>query len=503
MEVRPKRKKVGRKLFGSPWIIPRGGATHEKMPYATANQQQQQQKIAENPSTQPTAAHSSSLASRPQHQKLVPLSSLPLIDTETVSLALRLTCETNRRLYHGTSSSSIPSSRKSTVSARAANLDSLWQDSLALHAPQHQQQQRQVMHPSSIPPAIRSISEEELLEERRREELSVFHATNPWEAPTAITTTVGDGGNITDSQSEDDEAVQSEKSSQPTSTQKGSMKWGPDLQSYLNTLLSSIGLNPTNPTPSDNNKHSSPIEDETQLILALTMLYLDRATSMNAPLDVDPITGRPWFPPCPYLVPRTVHRMVLTALAMATKCVRGYDPQLSTTLLEAANALFGSDNNDDASISQIDLEQMENWMLHALGGGPHAHHPHHPQDRNSHHHWQISQEEITSFLRKWGGTFYPQRLAAHDQLRMNQWERFWGGHRDYPTGHGNSYWPQSGSGGGGGGADHPHHPQQHAASLQYSSMGQYPSSHEHPQHQHSQNHHSQQQYYEELGSEPF
>ena len=95
-------------------------------------------------------------------------------------------------------------------------------------------------------------------------------------------------------------------------------------------------------------------------------------------------------------------------------------------------------------------------------------------DRNHHHHqkyhssqnWQIPQEEITTFLRKWSATYYPSRFGAHDQSRIEQWERFWGDSNGgggidcdlriltkvhylqlQQHGHGNTYWPMKNTGG--------------------------------------------------------
>ena len=51
-------------------------------------------------------------------------------------------------------------------------------------------------------------------------------------------------------------------------------------------------------------KHlASPLEDQSQLILSLTVMYLDRATSQDN-LHIDPSTGQPWHPSCPYVFPQ-------------------------------------------------------------------------------------------------------------------------------------------------------------------------------------------------------
>jgi len=453
------RRLAGRNSIRSPWIVPRGGGMNENI-HLTEQQQ------TEN--------------SAPQPQRMIPLSSLPLIDTKSVSLALRLTCETNRRLHHGTSfdGGSFKSYRKATAAAAAST-------EMSVHTQHpHTHPQQQMVSGSNLP-VIRSVSEEELVEERRKKQLTVFHSMELWEP-------MGEDkhGNITDSQNDAAERAKSQES------RTGALHWGPDLLSYLDTLLSAIGLveinapnggDSSSTTHTTNNRQLSPIEDELQIILSLTLLYLDRSTSLDTPLHVDPQTGHPWSPPCPHLLPRTVHRMLLTAIIVATKCVRG-DKSVSNALREAANSILG----EKCAISGIDLEQMENWMLHALGGATGMH---------SHQHgmsWQISQEEIGVFQRKWAGTFYPQRLAAHDQSRMNQLERFWSDQTAvFGTNHGHgNYWPDKT------GDDH-----HRSASLQYNSMD-YPSSHDAQNHQWqspehlSHNDMAQQQYYEK-NSEPF
>lgn len=436
---------------------------HEK---SFAEQQSQESQVAENSSPQQ------------QQQVVIPPSSLPLIDTKSVCLALRLTCETNRRLQRGTSGfGAYPPLRDSATGVESSGSAAFQpHPSQQLQHPQQQQHEQQ-----TIPPAIRSLSREELLEERWKEETTVFHFTKPWEGPATGTdrnATATDG--LTSDDDGDGAATQSGTSPITTKPRMGILRWGPDLQSYLSALLSAIGLDSQH-VPE---KHLSPMEDEVQLILALTLLYLDHSTSFDTPpLHVDPNTGRPWFPPCPYLVPRSVHRTVLTAFVLAVKCVRGYVDHVtdhSTVLSEAANSMLG----EDRAISEEELAQMESWMLHALDGGNGGAEMHQQ-------HRQISQEEIAAFLRRWGATFYPSRLAAHDRARTKQLESFWrhressffgSGHGEQ-HGHGNAHWH----------SDDP---------LQYASHdGQW----QHPEQQHFYHNDAQpQRHYDEgMGSEAF
>ncbi|KAL3783577.1 hypothetical protein HJC23_002081 [Cyclotella cryptica] len=405
--------------------------------------------------------------SESQRRQMNSPSLLPLIDAETVSLALRLTCETNRRLYHGTSSAFHPTSTASKSKASSAatpaassrqSLNQPKHGSFESQSPPYYQQQQLIQHPSvnvrmphqyssapnivgSIAKPIQTVSESERVEERLKQEFTIFHASDPL---------------VNEPRNDEEEAKQNER--------RGILRWGPDLKQYLDTLLSSIGLQDDHATDGDassttvsthnskRKKSTSPLEDERQLILSLTVLYLDHATSIETNHHVDPSTGQPFYPSCPYVVPRTVHRLVLTAMAIATKSIRG-DVDASTALREAANSLLGSKSKDKVmEISELELQQMEQWMVNSLGGGGPAHYPH-SYYQNS---WQIPPDEIGTFLQKWGETFYPQRLKAHDERnrsRLERLERFW---RDQATSVFGGNHAYRGNSGYGGGADHGH-----------------------------------------------
>lgn len=492
-----KRQRSRIRSFSSPWLIPRGGATIHEKPHLSDHQGQQQAgtPVAAQQQQQQTGTPGATQQQQQQQQRVVPLSSLPLIDTHSVSLALRLTCETNRRLYHGTSSlydEEPPQHGRITQSAAesAVSTDALWQNAM--------DEQQLVPASQSPPPVIPSVSKLQLIEESGREERTVFHSPKPWEGPMP---------EIGHEDEKVDDDVQLEVTAQVRKTAKsrrGISRWGPDLQSYLDTLLSAIGLDELGGQSTGSKQQSSPMEDETQVILSLTLMYMDKSTSSDTLLNVDPHTGQPWYTPCPHLLPRTVHRTALAAMTIAAKFIRG-DVGVSKTLREAANGILGK---DDYAISESDMEQMENWMLHALGGMGNMHHQHHGMS------WQVSQEEIGIFMRKWALTFYPQRLAALDQSRMKQLERFWGGQSVFGAnhnmhhGHGN-YWPQGQQGDDNGSRGPESAP---AASLQYSSMdyqagGDYgQSAHDYwpsPEEQHFRDHNLAQQQFYEANSEAF
>jgi len=400
--------------------VPRGGsAVEEDVPNNSIQSDGNIASLSNSSSQQRTTSSSSSL--------------LPLIDTKTASLALRLTCETNRRLYHGTIGSTGGDKTSKTVDEEttAAGVDDGTASHNNMHSPYQQQQQEHQysqqyyqqqeqggqMVSSALPPKIASVTEEERAEERRKEETTIFHSLEPWKPP-----------NSSSSDSSGDETSEESR--------RGVSRWGPDLDKYLDTLLCSIGLgtvenenaessSSTESTSSNvstlsthtinNSKNNrSPMEDERQLVLSLTLLNLDHSISLDTPRHVDPHTGRPWYPPCPQILPRTVHRLVLTAMIIATKSVRG-DGDSSRLLRDAANKLLGGETY---TVSDMDVGQMEQWMLHALGADA----------SGTSGQWQISAEAVQDFMRRWSETFYPQRLIAHDERnrsRMEKLERFW------------------------------------------------------------------------------
>ena len=254
----------------------------------------------------------------------LPLSSLPLIDSLAVSLALRLTSETNRRLQDGTTSKEL------------------------------------------------------------KEEQTVFHSNVSYQE-------------------------------------------SPELKTYLDTLLSAVGLEESTST--------NPMDDERQLVLSLALLYIDRSTSVDTPTDDYHQTGQMGggSHPSPYISPRTVHYMILTSLSIAIKCVKGdKDNDVSNKLREAANSIYEKED----IISEAMMEQMEKTLLHSLAGSSGG---------------NVSHDEISTFMRQFATMMYPMRLKAHDQTKRKQLERFWRhqnaagfgtGQVNNQHGHGNQ-WQQS------------------------------------------------------------
>lgn len=86
---------------------------------------------------------------------------------------------------------------------------------------------------------------------------------------------------------------------------RGAAAWGPDLELYLSYLVQAFGLSDDNGNPSF-----------TSLALNLALVYLDRSSSVETPRS----NGAS---PCPFVTPRTVHRLLLASLAVAAHVVTG------------------------------------------------------------------------------------------------------------------------------------------------------------------------------------
>ena len=333
----------------------------------------------------------------------------PLIDAETVSLALRLTCETNRRLHRGTASihDDNEQAKINVDTASQQRPDSQGTPFNQQQLVQHHSVNVRMPEPANVgrypieatAKTIKVISLPERIKEIEKEEFTIFHAPEPTLNDVDI-------------------------------KQKGVLRWGPDLKVYIETLLSAIGLENIQDAEGDvilttastikRKQPTSPLEDEKQLILSLTIMYLDRIRSFDN-LRFDPVTGQMWHHPVPFVLPRTVHRLFLTAMIIATKSIYGENKDTSK-LLKAANSLL---HNYRSPLSEMDLQEMEQWMINDLYGGPMHNHQHQYHYETS---YRIPPEEIGQFVRKWGEIFYPKRVEAYDKnnrSRMQKLDRFW------------------------------------------------------------------------------
>uniref|UniRef100_A0A7S2MAA8 Uncharacterized protein n=1 Tax=Helicotheca tamesis TaxID=374047 RepID=A0A7S2MAA8_9STRA len=117
---------------------------------------------------------------------------------------------------------------------------------------------------------------------------------------------------------------------------QGIERWGPSLTTYISSLLSSL--------QDDNNNNNNNIQNRS-LVLLLSIIYLDRACSIETPRTtyhphhesaMSSVAGgtaghgmsggldhvvNGYCPPLPYITPRTVHRLITTAILLAHRAV--------------------------------------------------------------------------------------------------------------------------------------------------------------------------------------
>mmetsp|Transcript_59150 Transcript_59150/g.87847 ORF Transcript_59150/g.87847 Transcript_59150/m.87847 type:complete len:368 (-) Transcript_59150:47-1150(-) len=144
---------------------------------------------------------------------------------------------------------------------------------------------------------------------------------------------------------------------------RGIERYGPNLTSYISKLLSSLQIQ---------NK---------SLVLLLSVIYLDRACSIETPRSssspsqlqsqqqpssshdemtygqgLEHLASSGTCPPLPYITPRTVHKLITTAIILAHEAVHPSSSSFPVeTLLKQANMTYQS------------LSIMKNYMLHAMG----------------------------------------------------------------------------------------------------------------------------------------
>jgi hypothetical protein len=209
---------------------------------------------------------------------------LPKISLNHMAMALRLTGEWNRRLLEG-------------VSRRLQ----FWKQNDEPTPTSRSLQQRGGSHPVHVHPS-RAWHPPIQVAEEEPEPLTLFHAKAP----------------------------RPEKKSSKT-PRFGAARWGPDLLPYLEHIVDLLGL-----------------EDSDGVEIALAMIYLDRACSVETPRS----TG---VPPCPYCTPRTAHRLSLVALCLAAQAVHGGQ---TVDYFERLQSL---------GIPLPQLQHMVDWMSGALG----------------------------------------------------------------------------------------------------------------------------------------
>lgn len=232
-----------------------------------------------------------------------PTSFLPRVRLEQITKALLHTSDWNKRLLRGIKhwgkhkrinlvSASPPSAQPSIAYANGLPNNNYQQQS------QHQQHSVGYQNYGSLPVNVHPSRtweppiEQDSGRSLEEEELTLFHAKTSNEA----------------------------------------RSWGPDLLPYLKHVADVLEL-----------------DDDGSIELVLAMIYLDRACSVDTPRS----NG---VAHCPFVQPRTVHRLGLAALVVAKSVT---SRQNQDHLVEKLSTSLG--------IPKEQLQLMVEWMLRALG----------------------------------------------------------------------------------------------------------------------------------------
>jgi hypothetical protein len=272
-----------------------------------------------------------------------------------IALSLRYTCEMNRRLHAVTS--------RLQPSTHDQGYDSDVEDSTHHNSNNKEENQQDGYH-------FQSQNNNPYLGSRGGQMVHI-HPSQTWQLPirqsSSSHTSLQSSEAITlfhaptlyeNNRNDNDD----DKSS--TTTRRGPSRWGPDMDIFISDLVQALQV------------HDNP------LVSSLAILYLDRASSVE--------TSRPLgVTPCPYVSPRTVHRLVLVSWILATRAVgRGNANLLSSPQFLALRSSL--------SLSESDLVQLENDMYLALGDSG----------------LYVTYDELQQFQRNWERTWNRPRLKV-------------------------------------------------------------------------------------------
>eukprot|EP00591_Stephanopyxis_turris_P012603 CAMPEP_0195508602 /NCGR_PEP_ID=MMETSP0794_2-20130614/1762_1 /TAXON_ID=515487 /ORGANISM="Stephanopyxis turris, Strain CCMP 815" /LENGTH=495 /DNA_ID=CAMNT_0040635603 /DNA_START=16 /DNA_END=1500 /DNA_ORIENTATION=- len=272
-----------------------------------------------------------SLATQAKYRKTFDSHDGEEVNYETIALALRLTCELNRQLKYGSKTCGhldvidIDPKDQSPISYPSDN---------SYRSPQSSP----YWAPPQPPPTLKIARTRQNAGMGETKHLTIFHAKTPR------------------TKSKDLRAAVVAKTKR--GIKRGIERWGPSLPIYLSTLQKSLECPP--------------------VCFALALCYLDRACSAETNR-----TGQP----CPFCEPRTVHRLVLTAMVLASKAV-DMDGRVMQILASEGHDLSNGAGGSGLGVQQCvtmattrhyaqklskfgvtesSLAAMEAWMLGALG----------------------------------------------------------------------------------------------------------------------------------------
>jgi hypothetical protein len=233
----------------------------------------------------------------------------PKIMLKHMSMALRVTSEWNRRLLNGVNRFKFWKKTDSTDN----NFQQTHQDQEGQQYPPH--------HSSSSTYGTLPVN---------------VHPSRPWHTPIPPTLKTEEDDDLTlfHAKAPRGSSSPSEQGSSSETARRGIARWGPELLPYLELIVELLDISP-----------------DGGVEIPLAMIYLDRACSVETPRSNS-------VPPCPFCTPRTVHRLSLASMLLATQAVKG----LSEPEMQVLYKKFSS-----LGIPEVQLQQMVEWMRGALG----------------------------------------------------------------------------------------------------------------------------------------
>lgn len=301
----------------------------------------------------------------------------PKILLKHMSMALRLTCEYNRRLLAGVNRTFNFFHKKNRIRNNDANQQQqqpeqppVSQQPDQYYDQQVQQQELQLQpygnHPVNIHPGRTwNPPIQEGGPDLEQESLTIFHALTPHPEEESASS-----GTAESESNEESNSSPSNNKVVAAAPRRGVAYWGPGLLPHLEEVTELLQI------------------DSNGLEIALAMIYLDRACSVDT-------TRTNGCPPCPFCVPRSVHRLSLVALILAKQAVNGDSGKTVQEYLQDLKPM---------GIPLDQLELMANWMMNALG------------DNGSF----VTVGQMKVWSSNWEAAFFPKRHRALQQQRRKE-----------------------------------------------------------------------------------
>lgn len=193
------------------------------------------------------------------------------------------------------------------------------------------------------------------------------HPSRPWHPPIPVAFSDDDDEHLTLFHAK---TPRKEPSNTQKAEQRGVARWGPELLPYLEHVVELLDI-------------SDGVE------IPLAMIYMDRSCSVETQRSNGIMA-------CPFCSPRTVHRLSLASLLLATQAVKGLSDEEMVHQYDKVSSL---------GIPVSQLEQMVDWMRGALGDAA----------------LMVTVEQMKDWGEYWDSIFYPkqarQKYLERDQAR--------------------------------------------------------------------------------------